>query len=194
MPPLIYSDPNVLTRIKRMQYRNQLPPLALLILSFLIGFVFASYNMRYPSLALSLIALVWYLYVGNSYRIRQKIALPETDEVYSPLTGKVHSLKRSSDLYQLKIAKSFLDVVEIRCPHESALWDGDALRFTYQGTPLVFRFEAKHLNRFEEREMKPGNVIGMISGTAICILNLPQSLVTKLKPGDLCESGVTSII
>lgn len=194
MPEIIYSDPKVLSRIKKMQYRSQVPPLALLILSFLISFVFASFNMRYPSLILSLISLVWFMYLRACYRIREKIPTPETDALLSPLTGKVGSLKRSSDLYQLKISKSFIDVVEIRCPHESAAWEGEALKVVYQEIPLVFRFEAENLHIFPKSEMKPGNTIGVIIGNAKCSISLPQSLVTRLKPGEICEGGVTTIV
>lgn len=194
MPSNISIDPKLLTRIKRMQYRSQIPPLALLVLSFLISFVFASYNMRYPSLILSLISLIWFMYLRACYRIREKIAAPKTEQLLSPITGKVSSLKRSSDLYQLKIAKSFVDVVEIRCPHGSAFWEGENLRVVYQEVPLVFRFEAVNLHIFKEIDMKPGNPIGMIVGNAMCSISLPQSLVTMLKPGEICEGGVTTIV
>ncbi len=194
MPEIIYSDPKLLMRIKKMQYRSQIPSLALLILSFLISFVFASFNMRYPSLFLSIVSLIWFMYLRVCYRIKEKIPAPNPENLVSPVTGKVSSLKRSSDLYQLKIAKSFLDVVEIRCPHASAVWDGEALRVEYQEVPLVFRFEAANLQIFPESEMKPGNLIGMIVGKAMCSISLPQSLVSKLKPGDICEAGVSSII
>lgn len=193
MPNFIYTDLHLLNRIKKMQYKSQLPALALLVLSFLISFFFASFNMRYPSLFLSIISLVWFMFISACFRQRQKLPVPEEGKLLCPLTGRVRSLKRSSDLYQLKISKSFLDVVEIRCPHESAVWDGDLLRVVYQDTPLVFRFETEKLVRFPEQEMQPGNVIGMISGSAICSLSLSQSMMTTLKPGDICEGGQTTI-
>lgn len=194
MPNFIYIDIHLLNRIKKLQYKAQIPALALLVLSFLLSFFFATFNMRYPSLILSIISLTWFMYVSACFRMRQKLPIPEPGQVLSPITGKVKSLKRSSDQYQLRIVKSFLDVVEIRCPHESAEWEGNALRLVFGETPLVFRFDTDNLVRFPEQEMQPGNVIGMISGSAVCSLNLSQSLMTALKPGDICDGGQTQII
>jgi len=194
MPEILKSDISILLKIKKQQYRNQLPPLALLVLAFLISFFFSAYNLRYLSWGLSLIAFVWYLYVGFCHRYKEKIPAPEEGALLSPLTGKVRSLKRSSDIYQLRISKSFLDSVEIRCPHTSAEWDKDALRVVFRDAPLVFRFETEHLVKFAETEMQPGNIIGMIVGSAVCSLNLQQNLMTALKPGDICEGGFTPIL
>lgn len=194
MPTLIVSDTAILTKIKMSQYRHQIPPMALLMIAFFINFFLSEYNMRYPSLALVIVAIAWYLYAGFCFRFRANIPAPEAGLLLSPLTGRVMSLKRSSDLYQLKIAKSSLDMVEIRCPHESAVWEGDNLRCIYQEVPLIFRFEARELVRFESANMQPGNIIGMLVGSGTYSINLPTTLETHLNRKDICEAGQTALV
>jgi len=194
MSTVLNSDTAILGKIKKAQYRHQIPALALLAVAFFANFFLSSFNMRYPSLTLAVIAMGWYMYVNACFRFRHKIVVPQEGVLLSPITGRVKSLKRSSDLYQLKINKSSLDLVEIRCPHESAMWDGNNLKLNYQETPLILRLEANELITFADVPMQPGNIIGMLVGGGTCSVNLPNTLVTDLKLKDICDAGQTALL
>lgn len=194
MPESILSDPKLLSQIKKMQHRQQLPPLALLAIGFLIGFVIPDFNLREVSLVLCLIAIAWYLYVGACFRYRNKIPLPPSEVLLSPLSGRIQSIKSALDNYQVKISKHALDTVEVRCPHSSCQWDEDRLKLEYRGHSLSFRFEAKQLVKLENSEMQPGAVIALLIGAASCQIILPRDLPCDLPQHAICEAGVTPLI
>ena len=193
MPKQITTEIEYLTQIKKRQIRQQIPPLALLVLSFLVGFVVPSFG-HYPALIIAIIAVIWYMYVGTCHRFKEKIKVPDGDLLLSPVTGRVRSLKTSSDISLLRIDKSFIDLVEIRCPHASCEWEEDKLRVNYHGQSLIFRFEGEHLIRFVDAVMEAGNTIGYIVGNATCSISIPKPLQTKLKPKEICMAGLSVIL
>lgn len=194
MPEYILSDPKLLSQIKKLQYRQQIPPLALLIIGFLISFVIPVFNLRYVSLAICLAAIIWFLYLGACFRYRNRIPRPSGDDLLSPVTGRIKKVKSALDAYQLVISKHALDTVEIRCPHSSSRWDEERLKLEYRGQSLSFRFDAEKLIRLEEAEMKPGEVIGLMIGSGTCQIILPRSLPCTLPSHTLCEAGTTPLI
>lgn len=191
MPKYILSDAKHLAAVKKQQYRHQLPPLALVVFAFLVNFALPNFNLRYPSLSMAIIAMVWFSYVGACFRIKQRIPVLEGDLLLSPLTGRVRHIKRSSDMNQLKVFKYAIDIVEIRSPHASSEWDGDSLKLNYKGHNLSFRFEAKELIRFPESSMEAGSLIGMLIGKGSYTINLPLDLSLPVKAGDISEAGLT---
>ncbi|MDD2228890.1 MAG: hypothetical protein PHY48_05730 [Candidatus Cloacimonetes bacterium] len=193
MPKQVITEINYLTKIKKRQIRQQIPSLALLALSFLIGFIIPSFG-HYPALVFAMIAIAWYLYIGACHRFKERITVPDGDLLLSPVTGRVKSLKTSSDISLLKINKSVIDLVEIRCPHASCVWEEDKLRVNYHGQSLIFRFETEHLIRFEEAVMETGNLIGYIVGSGDCYISIPEPLQTKLKPKEICMAGLSVIL
>ncbi|PKN73441.1 MAG: hypothetical protein CVU50_01625 [Candidatus Cloacimonetes bacterium HGW-Cloacimonetes-3] len=194
MPKTLITDIKYLRLIKKRQLQQQIPPLALLALSFLVSFAVPLFAFHYPSLVLSFIAIIWYLYVGICYRFRERIVIPDGDLLLSPITGRVRFLKTSSDISLLKISKSPLDLIEIRSPHASSTWEEDTLRVSYQQHNLIFRFDAGHLIRFEDAPMDAGNTIGFIVGSGTVSISLPNLLHTDLKVKDICQAGLSAII
>lgn len=194
MPEYILSDPKLLSQIKKLQYRQQMPPLALLIIGFLISFIIPFFDLRYVSLAICLAAIAWFLYVGACFRYRNRIPRPTQDDLLSPITGRIKQVKSAQDAYQVVISKHALDTVEIRCPHASSHWDEQRLKLDFRGQSLVFRFDAEKLIKLEEAEMKPGEVIGLLIGSGNCQLILPRSMPCTLPSHTLCEAGATPLI
>lgn len=194
MSETILSDPKLLTQLKRLQYRQQIVPMALLVLSFLIGFIIPIADLRYISIAMSVIAVAWYTWIGMCHRFKHRIPRPETEELLSPVTGRVKQVKSSMDTYQLKIGKHALDCVEIRCPHPSCRWEDDNLRLDYQGQSMVFRFEGGHIVKISPIALNPGEVIGFLIGSASCHLILPRTMPCLVKPHDICEAGITPLL
>lgn len=194
MPEMILSDPKLLAQLKKQQYRRQLVPMALLVLSFLIGFIVPNADLRYVSITMSVIAVSWYAYEGMCHRFKNRIPRPETEELLSPITGRVKQVKSSMDTYQLKIGKHALDCVEIRCPHPSCSWEDSSLRLEYQGQNMVFRFEGGHIEKVSPLVMNPGEVIGFFIGSGSCNLILPRTMPCLVKPHDVCEAGITPLL
>ncbi len=194
MPKKIISDPKYLSEIKRLQLRQQAPPLALLALSFLTSFAIPLFWFHYPSLILALIAIAWYLYVGFCFRFKERISIPDGDVLLSPITGKVGYRKTSSDICLIKIRKTQIDRVDIRCPYTGCTWEEDTLRVCYQEQNLVFRFEGAKLHKFNAADMVAGNMIGYIYGSATVSLSIPLPLQTSLQQNELCDAGLSVIL
>lgn len=194
MPKKIISDPKYLAEIKRQQLRQQAPPLALLALSFLTSFAIPLLWFHYPSLILALIAIAWYLYVGFCFRFKERIHIPDGDLLLSPITGKVVYRKTSSDICLIKIHKSRIDLVEIRCPYPGCNWEEDTLRVSFQGYNLIFRFEGAKPQKFLTAEMEAGNLIGYLNGTATVSISIALPLQTALQQKELCDAGLTAIL
>ena len=194
MPKYILSDPQQISLIKKLQFQHQIPSLALVVIAFLLNLLMPNFNMHYPSLGLALIGVIWYMYVGLCFRFKQRIPALDSTALLSPITGRIRYVKTASDISQLKIGKSAVDLVEIRSPHADCMWEGETLKLVYQGCNLTFRFEANKLIRFENANMAAGHVIGVFSGAGSCYLSLPKPLNTGLRPKELCEAGLTSLI
>jgi hypothetical protein len=194
MPKTIITDPKYLSIFKKKQIRQQIPSLALLALSFLIGFIVPMFSFRYPAIILTLAAIVWFKYVETSYRFKQRIDVPDGDLLLSPITGRVRFLKSSSDISLIKIGKSVIDLIDIRSPHASCVWDADTLKVNYRGQNLIFRFDAEHLHRFEDASMDAGNTIGYIVGSAVCSISIPKPLQSGVKLKEICMAGLAPIV
>lgn len=194
MPQYILSDPEILSQIKKLQYRQQVPPLALLIIGFLISVIVPIFDLRYLSMAICLAAIIWYLYVGACFRFRNRIPMPDHQGLLSPLTGRIKHLKSTTDAYQLVISKHALDTVEIRCPLAGSRWEEDKLKLDFEGNSLAFRFEAEKLIKLDKPEPKPGEVIGLLIGKASCQIILPRSKPCILSSHTLCEAGITELV
>lgn len=171
-----------------------MPPLALLIIGFLISFLIPYFNLRYVSWAICLAAIIWYLYVGACFRFRNRIPVPSSDDLLSPLSGRIKQVKSALDSYQLVISKHALDTVEIRCPHSSSIWEEDRLKLEFRGNSLSFRFDADSLIKYEDAKMQPGEVIGLLIGKCNCQVILPRSMPCILPSHTLCEAGSTPLI
>ncbi|HNQ44346.1 MAG TPA: hypothetical protein PKI59_07940, partial [Candidatus Cloacimonadota bacterium] len=165
-------------------------PAGLIILSFLLNFNtpawgFISIIAKITSLA----GLIWFVILINMYRVRQKIKAPQINTVYCPITGKVSDIHSSADATRITIRKSFLDTVEIRCPHESCRWENASLVLDIDGSKITISLSGRKVIPFAEAEMKVGQVIGAIIGNGLCQITMPASLGNLLESGKIVDSG-----
>lgn len=194
MPKTIITDSQLLTELRKAQIRRQVPPLALLAISFLVSFLLPLLLFHYPSMVIAITSVIWFRVVAATFRCKHQIAVPDGDLLLSPITGKVRSIKSAPDYTLVRISKSMIDYVEIRSPHDSAEWEGDTLKLKYKGHNLIFRFETNSIKRIESADMQAGNIIGYIIGSAVCSVSIPRELSIAMKPKELCDAGLSVIV
>jgi len=100
-----------------------------------------SHNLYSVALVLALVAVVWYLIVGFSFRFRQKIAAPPANALLSPIQGRIAFSRGNEDVTLLNIRKVLLDRVEIRCPHDSSRLEDGILHLDSVAGKISFRFD-----------------------------------------------------
>jgi hypothetical protein len=188
MNKYLISEVTVLRQIKSLQHRAQIIPLVLFGILFWCSLVFPR-----PLVfqILSVLSIGWYFGIASSYRLRQKIVQPDEVSVYCPVSGKINSIKVSEGIRQITIHKGYLDPVELRCPKTGCYWDGDDLLL--DKPRLRFSFDAHRLIRIPEAEMKSGQVIALIPGTAVCNIRLPEHIPTLAKVNSDCEAGESRV-
>lgn len=189
----LLSDANSLRKIKFAQFRKQIPPLILLALAIALNTIFPSQNLYSVALALALIAVAWYLFIGFCHRFKQRIPLPPELAMVSPIQGKIAYIRGNGDVTLIGIRKIILDSVEIRSPHSSCQLEDGALHLDEGIGRISFRFEFKNIQWFTEAEHSTGNIIGMAVGAGSCTISIPGKPVLTVQPGDPIDAGDTLI-
>ncbi|HOH98398.1 MAG TPA: hypothetical protein PL188_08865 [Candidatus Cloacimonadota bacterium] len=186
----LLTEITALQRIKKLQYRNLVNPAGVIILSFVLNFILPALGfISTIALIMAIAGLIWFFIITNMHRIRNKILAPQPDTIYCPITGKVSQIRTFEDTTQISIRKSFLDTVEIRCPHESCVWEDGKLQLELDGTRIQFRFTGSRVILFTEAEMKPGQVIGAIIGNGFCDIQMPVRMAPLLSSGKIVDGG-----
>lgn len=169
----LLSEAASLRRIKFAQFRAQVPALVLLALAIALNAFFPSRNLYSLALALALVAIAWYLFIGLSYRFRQKILQPPASALVSPLQGKVSFIRHGDGVTLLGIRKIMLDRVEIRSPHSSCRLDDGVLLVDGIAGKVSFRFNFRRIEWFPKPDFRAGTLIGMAVGAGTCTVSLP---------------------
>lgn len=186
---VLLSDASILRKIKTAQFLRQIPAIVLLLLSFLLNYVFPGLEQYTLALVIAIIAIGWYLFVGMTFRFKQRIPMPSESAILSPLQGKIRFIRSNEEITLLNIKKIFLDSVEIRCPHDLCQREEDMLKLSLADESYAFRFNAKNIRWFEYAQMKSGNVIGMMIGGGSCTVSMPKGTHLELAEGGLLDAG-----
>ena len=171
-PKVLTSDPNVMHKIKFLQFRRQILPLAAVV-------IFMAINVIWPEkivLYLTIASFGWYLVERILFRTKNKIAAPVAGAFVSPVDGKVQSVRKGADSTLITLNKSFLDVVELRLPYPD-LQTEIVNNWNFE-TPLGqvnVRVKANKIEYFDNKNIH-GSVIGVMPGNGIITIHIPSSI------------------
>ena len=185
----LLSEPSQLRMIKRTQWLLQLPFILLLFFAFLLNYIFRSYDLYSVALIIALFAITGFLFVGACFRFRQRIPIPASGCVASPLQGKVKYVRSNEDVTVVNIRRMFLDSVEIRSPHPDCRLEEGLLKLSLPQGTASLRFNATRVRWMDSPDFTRGNIIGMIVGTSSCTVSIPKSIPLSVKAGDLIDTG-----
>lgn len=188
MKKYLFSEGDVLERIKKFQIRTQAVPLAIVIVSFILAIGFGN------SIFLLMFAVAGASLYANSFmthRYRQRILQPEPGSIYAPVSGKVKSLQKQGNIQKITIHKNAYDPVEIRCPMDGCYWEADEL--VLNKPQLRLSFSAKRIFRITDARMKAGEVLALMIGPGTCEITMPESLNPLLQENSVCQAGETRI-
>ncbi len=168
---VLTSDPNVLHKIKSIQFLRQLIPLIIVVILMVLNFVWPQPWIFYPTL----LAFGWYLLERILFRTRHKILAPGEGVFVAPVDGKVQSIRKIEDDTMITIRKSFLDIVEVRLPFPGLQMENTSnWNFETPKGQVNIRFQTDKLNFFGDKNIH-GAVIGILPGTAMLAIRVPAS-------------------
>ena len=163
-----YTPAEYLTKIQKLKYRAAIFPILLVIMSFGLNMVFAFDQAKY----LSVIGLIWYILIIIQFRVRRNYPPEsETEIILSPIYGKVIKIEDNS----ITIKKGFFQAADLR----------------YTGQNIEIKIESKKVTYFDEQPTLTGKLIGVVSYSAICICEIPESWKTEVNIGDKIVAGET---
>ncbi len=187
----LLSDADALRRIKFAQFRAQMPALLLVAVAIALKSIFPNTgNWLYTvALALAILGIVIYFFIGLCFRYRQRIPLPLENALLSPIEGRIEHIRGSGDVTLLTVRKKLLDSVELRSPHSAChLEDGELWLDTAAGK-ISFRFNFSHIQWFVEPDLSAGNIIGIVGGTGSCSVIFPGKPGFSVQPGDPVQAA-----
>jgi hypothetical protein len=191
-PKVLTSDPNVLHKIKFIQFRTQLIPLIAVIFFMVINIVIPQLPNKIV-LYLTIACFGWYLVERILFRTKNKILVPEEGVFVSPIDGKVLSIHTVLDTTTLTLKKSFLDVVELRLPfpemHTEII---DSWNFDTALGLISLKIKAKKVHYFENNNIH-GSVIGVLPGNAIITIKLPANIKVLVKENQNLFGGESEL-
>ena len=163
-----YTPVEYLTKIQKLKYKAAIFPILLVIISFGLNMIFELDQAKY----LSIIGLIWYIFIIIRFRIRRNYPPENENEIIlSPIYGKV--IKIENNLITIK--KRFLQPADIR----------------YSGKNIIVKITSKYAIYFEDQSSLPGRLIGIISFSAICICEITTDYKIELNVGNKVVAGET---
>jgi hypothetical protein len=185
----LLSDATSLRRIKFAQFRRQFPSLLLLALALAMNAIFPVVKSTYIPLGLAVIAIIWYLFVGQSHRFRQRIAIPPENGLTSPIQGKIGFIRSNDDITLFNIHKVFIDSCELRSPQDACSLENNELHLDTLAGKIIFRFNFQHLTWFPDADFTTGNIIGMVTGNGDCTITFPGIPNLSFQAKDPIDAG-----
>ena len=163
-----YTPSEYLTKIQKLKYKAAIFPILLVIISFGSNILFELDQVKY----LSIIGLIWYIFIIVKFRIRKNYP-PESEAeiILSPIYGKIVKIEGNS----ITIKKGIFQSADIR----------------YTGQNIKVKIGSKKVNYFEERPTLAGKLIGVISSSAICICEIHGEWNIEINIGDKVVAGET---
>jgi len=163
-----YTPIEYLTKIQKLKYKAALFPILLVFISFGFNMIFKIDQAKY----LSIIGLIWYIFIIIQFRVRRNYP-PENEKeiVLSPIYGKVTKIEDNS----ITIKKGYFQSADIR----------------YAGQNIEVNINSKKAIYFEEQYTLTGKLIGVITSSAICICKIPDDLKIEIDIGNKVVAGET---
>lgn len=183
-----------LRAIKKKQYLMLLLPFGVIALGIGMQYWFPSAGfLNIPALAVTLIGIVIYMWFYATYRYNNKIPKPEEGVIVSPLEGKIKYIRTNQDLQLININKTYLDVLEIRCPHQDCILEDEMLKLHREDGTITFRFNSDKIKWLQTSHWETGDLIGIMPGKGSCTINLPKSYELAITEGQNTAPGQTVI-
>lgn len=184
---ILLTDPKTLHKIKSMQLRKQMLPIAIVVLLLIANIVYPQRFYFYPTLA----AFGWFLLARMMFRTKYKISAPKPGTFVSPVNGKIQSLQIRDESTHITLRKSWLDVVELRLPCPDLQMDSNRnWSFETAAGKVEVTVESKNITFFENKNLS-GDVIGVIPSSAIISIKVPTGIPVKVKENQPVFGGET---
>ncbi len=163
-----YTPVEYLSKIQKRKYKAAIFPILLVILSFGLNILFELDQVKY----LSIIGLVWYIFIIMKFRVRRNYP-PESkfEIILSPIYGKITKIEDSL----ITIKKGIFQSADIR----------------YTGQNIEVRIKSNRVSYFEDQTTLAGKLIGIVSSSAICICKIPKNWKIDIISGDKVVAGET---
>jgi len=191
----IVTDVKILGQIQRQKYRRLILPIAAILLALIISYLLRNLDfIYYPLLVLTVSSFVWYGYIMTNFRTKGKIVEPEPELLVIPIEGKIKSLRSNEEVHNIRIAKAFLDVIEIRAPISGEFTrDGNNLIIKSGNDRINYLFHGHGIAWLDVRNPVAGQVIGLLIGKGSCTINLPASYELQVADSQIVFGGETPI-
>ncbi|MFO7659498.1 MAG: hypothetical protein R6V77_01175 [Candidatus Cloacimonadaceae bacterium] len=184
---VLLTDTKTLHKIKSMQLRKQMLPIAIVVLLLIANIVYPQRFYFYPTLA----AFGWFLLARMMFRTKNKISAPEPGTFVSPVNGRVQLLQRREDATLITLRKSWLDVVELRLPYPDLKMDSNRnWSFETAAGKVEVSIDSKNITFFDNKNIS-GDVIGVIPSSAIISIKMPEGILVKVKENQPVLGGET---
>ena len=163
-----YTPVEYLTKIQKLKYRAAIFPILLVIISFGLNMIFELDQAKY----LSIIGLIWYIFIIIQFRVRRNYPPEsETEIILSPIYGKVTKIEDNS----IAIKKGFFQAADIR----------------YSGQNIEVKIDSPKVIYFEKQPTLTGKLIGVVSSSATCVCEIPKGWNIEINLGDKVVAGET---
>ena len=163
-----YTPVEYLTKIQKLKYKAAIFPILLVFISFVLNITLELDQAKY----LSIIGLIWYIFIIIQFRVRRNYP-PENENkiVLSPIYGKVTKIEDNS----ITIKKGFSQSADIR----------------YAGQNIEVKMESAKVIYFEEQPTLTGKLIGVLTSSAMCICKIPDDWNIEINIDDKVIAGET---
>ena len=163
-----YTPVEYLTKIQKLKYKSAISPILLVFISFGLNIIFELDQAKY----LSIIGLIWYIFIILKFRVRRNYPPKSENEIIlSPIYGRIIKIENNSII----IKKGFFQPADMR----------------YAGQSIEVKIESKQVSYFEEQPNIAGRLIGIIASSAICICKIPEDWKIEKNIGDRVVAGET---
>ena len=165
-----YTPVKYLSKIQKLKYKAAIFPILLVIISFAFNMIFELDQAKY----LSIIGLIWYIFIIIRFRVRRNYP-PEsvTEIILSPIYGKVTKIENNS----ITIKKGVFQSADIR----------------YPGQNIEVKIDSRKMTYFEEQPALTGKLIGVVPSSAMCICEIPENWNIQITIGDKVIAGETML-
>lgn len=190
----------VLLAISRIKYRKALIPLIIVIGAFFIQMSSGNPNLRY----LSLLGLIYYLFLLLIFRVNRYPVEPDDTTVLSPVNGKVIKIESDESGEIIFINKNFLQAADIRFstgderPDHIVVTETNTetvkrneLSFTDNKNLTGWTLKGNSIFFFPGTPVQQGVLTGIIPGNALCVYRLTPKITLRVKTSDKVEAGIT---
>jgi hypothetical protein len=174
------------------KYKSAMIPVVIILAGFIL--TLSRIEIPYISIILGL-SLVAYFAVLFIYRYGDPKIPEQNNVIVSPVTGKVFSVDRAGGTVQIRIAKAFIDPIDLRCPigmKENI--DNSNVLIPFGDHEIQMSFGEKKPFIFHEPGKVAGSFLGLLKGSYHVTIRFDETILNQtltIKKGDIVHAGET---